>query len=82
VTRPPDRDAAGPPKRARRTHHLAATSPPSRVTVLVIVSDHGLDGPSTYGLTHAELATHIRQLRRAGWQSWEIRARFDFSEAA
>jgi hypothetical protein len=78
----PPRDAAGPPKRARRTHHIAATSPPSRVTVLVIVSDYGFDGPSTYSLSAAELAAHIRQLRRQGWQSWEIRARFDFTEAA
>ena len=29
-----------------------------------------------------ELAAHIRQLRRQGWQSWEIRARFDYGEAA
>jgi hypothetical protein len=68
--------------RARRTHHLAATSPPSRVVVVCIVSDRGFDGPSTYSLTAAELAAHIRQLRRQGWQSWEIRARFDFTEAA
>jgi hypothetical protein len=33
--------------------------------------------PSTYSLSPAELAAHVRQLRRDGWQSWEIRARFD-----
>jgi hypothetical protein len=33
--------------------------------------------PSTYSLPRPELAAHIRQLRRDGWQSWEIRARFD-----
>jgi hypothetical protein len=37
--------------------------------------------PSSHGLTHAELAAYIRQLRREGWQSWEIRARF-FGEDA
>jgi hypothetical protein len=49
---------------------------------LVIVSDYGFYAPSTYSLTAAELAAHIRHLRRQGWQSWEIRARFDFTEAA
>jgi hypothetical protein len=38
--------------------------------------------PSSYGLTHAQLAAHVRQLRREGWQSWEIRARFDFGACA
>jgi len=34
--------------------------------------------PSTYSLSAPELARHIRHLRRQGWQSWEINARFDF----
>jgi hypothetical protein len=38
--------------------------------------------PSTYSLSPWELAAHIRQLRRQGWQLWEIRARFDYGEAA
>jgi hypothetical protein len=38
--------------------------------------------PSSYGMTHAQLAAHVRQLRREGWQSWEIRARFDFGTCA
>lgn len=38
--------------------------------------------PSNYSLHPVTLAEHIRQLRRAGWQSWEIRARFDYGEAA
>jgi hypothetical protein len=38
--------------------------------------------PSRYSLAAHELAAHIRQLRRQGWQSWEIRARFDYGEAA
>ena len=74
------------PEALRRGPHGLATSPPPRcqagVTVLVIVSDRGFDGPSTYSLTPAELARHIRELRRQGWQSWEIRTRFDFTEAA
>ena len=36
--------------------------------------------PSNYSLSRGELAAHIRQLRRDGWQGWEIRARF--TEAA
>ena len=38
--------------------------------------------PSSYSLPPASLAAHIRQLRRDGWQSWEVRTRFDFREAA
>jgi len=38
--------------------------------------------PSSYSLDAAVLARHVRELRRAGWQSWEIRARFDFRGAA
>jgi hypothetical protein len=38
--------------------------------------------PSNYSLSHLELGRHVRKLRRAGWQSWEIRARFDFWRAA
>jgi hypothetical protein len=38
--------------------------------------------PSTYSMSPLGLAAHIRALRRAGWQGWEIRARFDFWRAA
>jgi hypothetical protein len=38
--------------------------------------------PSSYSLTRRELSRHIRELRRQGWQSWEIRARFDYWSAA
>jgi hypothetical protein len=38
--------------------------------------------PSNYSLDPVTLATHVRGLRRDGWQSWEIRARFDFGAAA
>jgi hypothetical protein len=43
---------------------------------------HGAAGrfgqPSSYSLTHAELAAHVRQLCRSDWQPWEVRTRFDF----
>jgi hypothetical protein len=38
--------------------------------------------PSNYSLSARELAAHVRRLRSAGWQSWEIRTRFDFWPAA
>lgn len=45
------------------------------------IVDDRFGEPSYYGMTHAELAAYIRQLRREGWQSWEIRVRF-FGESA
>jgi hypothetical protein len=33
--------------------------------------------PSSYSLPRASLARHARQLRRQGWQRWELLARFD-----
>jgi hypothetical protein len=38
--------------------------------------------PSSYSLSRRELSHHIRELRQAGWMSWEIRARFDYWPAA
>ena len=38
--------------------------------------------PSNYSLTPRELSAHIRHLCQLGWQSWEIRARFDTRRAA
>jgi hypothetical protein len=43
---------------------------------------HQVSGPSDYSLTQAEMAGHARQLRRDGWQPWEIRVRFDVRTAA
>jgi hypothetical protein len=43
---------------------------------------HTFGQPSNYSLAAQELAAHIRLLRRQGWQSWRIRARFDYGEAA
>lgn len=37
--------------------------------------------PSDYSLPAPVLARHVRQLRRAGWQSWEVRTRFDTGSA-
>ena len=63
---------------------------PAAATVIAMVG-HDADAaslrrligpPSSYGMTHAQLAAHVRQLRREGWQSWEIRARFDFGTCA
>jgi hypothetical protein len=34
--------------------------------------------PSNYSLSRIELARHVRELRRQGWQSWEIKQRFDY----
>jgi hypothetical protein len=47
-----------------------------------VIELHRFGLPSDYGLTAAELPAHVRQLRRSGWQSWEIRVRFDYREAA
>ena len=38
--------------------------------------------PSSYSLSRVELSHHIRLLRRQGWQSWEIKQRFDYWPAA
>jgi len=59
---------------------------PAAATVAVIVG-HGDDAdrfgqPSNFGLSPAELTAEVRRRRREGWQSWEIRARFDFWRAA
>jgi hypothetical protein len=69
---------------------------PGRVTTLhqgpsvdITVTDinspkitHQFGRPSTYSLAPRELAAHIKDLRRQGWQSWEVRARFDMEWAA
>jgi hypothetical protein len=65
---------------------------PGAATVAVIVGHAGeihtdalvqrFGQPSSYSLSAAELAAEVRRRRREGWQSWEIRARFDFWRAA
>ena len=56
-------------------HHDSA---PAKASVTDIVPrDGGRFGePSTYSLTAAGLARHVRQLRAAGWQRWELLTRF------
>lgn len=46
------------------------------------LTGHDFGEPSSFGLSWWELARHVRQLRRDGWQSWELRVRFDFQAAA
>jgi hypothetical protein len=69
--------APGPGSRLTLT---AAPTPPS--TGKAVVNLRRFGEPSTYSLAPAELAAHIRQLRRSGWQSWEVRVRFDYRSAA
>jgi hypothetical protein len=71
-------NANGPPKRAARHLITAAPSPPSsRAPDDVSVADlHRFGEPSSYSLSAAELARHIRQLHRRGWQEWELHVRF------
>jgi hypothetical protein len=38
--------------------------------------------PSDFSLSEAELHAHALQLRRSGWQPWEIRVRFGIRDAA
>jgi hypothetical protein len=64
---------------ARVTGELAARDAP----VLLRRDPPALFGqPSSYSLSPAELAAHIRRLRQSGWQGWEVRQRFDFRGAA
>ena len=56
-----------------------ATDPDSRRLRLLSAGpapDPPFGQPSTYSLDQVTLARHVRDLRRAGWQSWEIRSRF------
>jgi hypothetical protein len=54
----------------------------SFVMVAQAAGDRRFGEPSSYSLTHAELAAEIRRRRREGWQGWEINARFTFGAAA
>jgi len=77
--RPPGSDSRGPEDTRRPSGESAAM-----VTDLAdVVWLRSIVGPpSSFGLTHAQLAAHVRELRREGWMSWEIRARFDFGACA
>jgi hypothetical protein len=65
--------------------HLTPDQEPTRAPQVTRGTCHAVTRfgrPSNYSLPAWELARHIRQLRRQGWQHWEIRARFDFRSAA
>jgi hypothetical protein len=56
-------------------HHDSA--PAKEPVTDIVPQERGRFGePSSYSLTAAELARHVRQLRRGGWLAWEVRARF------
>ncbi len=75
----PPRDGAG---RARPGPAATITALPTPIIRATSRVTHTFGQPSNYSLAAHELAAHIRQLGRQGWQSWEIRARFDYREAA
>jgi hypothetical protein len=54
--------------------------PPANADEITVA--HPFGQPSNYSLAPHELAAHIRHLRHQGWQSWEIRTRFDTRWAA
>lgn len=41
-----------------------------------VIEDDNESQPSDFGLTPDELRAEIRRCQAAGWQPWEIRARF------
>jgi hypothetical protein len=65
-----NQEQAGAPQVRRRRYHAVT---PLR---------EPFGQPSNYSLPAWELARHVRQLRRQGWQSWEIRLRFDLRRSA
>jgi len=86
MCQPPDRRRSGPPRGRAAT---VTAPPPSnastrRVThaLRLRLDAERFGQPSNYSLARYELARHVRQLRRSGWQSWEIRVRFDYRSAA
>ena len=47
-----------------------------------VAHPHRFGPSSTYSLAPAELAAHVHQLRRHGWQCWELRVRFGIRRCA
>ena len=80
------RDAGGPAQDRAPRHHLTAAAPPpsnaapTRRVIhalrLRLDTEHRFGCPSTYGLSRAELAAHVRDCHRGGWQRWELAVRF------
>lgn len=76
--RPPGCDSGGTAdQRIGGSGSACIVAHPADIAVL-----HRFGRPSSYSLDPLTLAAHVRQLRRAGWQSWEIRERFDWQGAA
>lgn len=66
--------SGAPPGRATRSHIAAAPAEkPAAAHTLTRFGE-----PSSYSLGYHHLRRHVRALRNAGWQEWEIEARFDF----
>jgi hypothetical protein len=63
-------------------NHLLASQVPQPLTSGSVTGCHRFRRPSTFSLSAAELARHIRSLRSQGWQGWELRQVFDFPGAA
>ena len=73
-----------PPERPDGSH-LSADQKPTRAPQVSPCACHAMSGfgrPSNFSLSRAELVNHVRQLRRAGWQHWEVAVRFDLGRAA
>jgi len=65
--------------------HLSADPMPTRAPQVRPGACHTVTRfgrPSNFSLSRAELVNHVRQLRRAGWQHWEVAVRFDLGRAA
>jgi hypothetical protein len=67
-----------PPARPQAATATTITSeaPAKASAASIVTSIYAFGPPSTFALTELELARHVRDLRRAGWLEWEIRARF------
>lgn len=73
TVRPPDKANGGPPGPPLLTDSAAAKQPE---VMLRVQRAERFGRPSNFSLSRAELARHVRQLHRSGWQCWEIRTRF------
>jgi hypothetical protein len=76
----PDRRRSRPGGRHSRRTGQSVELPPANADEITVA--HPFGQPSNYSLAPHELAAHIRHLRHQGWQSWEIRTRFDTRWAA
>lgn len=70
--RPPGGETGGPTDQRR-----PSCGPVVMVTQATDGWSQEFGQPSNYSLDPVTLARHVRQLRRSGWQSWEVKVRFD-----